>query len=280
MAAMLAEGVKFRTRQRGYERLETRATSGEGSVRFVGISHVYRSGRGEIPALDDVSFDAREGEVTVVVGPSGCGKSTLLELAAGLLRPTQGMIFHGERLVAGPQRDVGMAFQQPGLFPWLTVRANVALGLVARGMSRKVARDAVSELLEVVGLGGFEEAYPHELSGGMAQRVGIARAFALRPRFLLLDEPFASVDAYTRLLLQRELLQLIKRERSTVLFVTHDINEAVFLGDCVVVLGRRPGRTLAVIPVVPSERDRRSAGYLEKTSQIMKLLGVETVGSE
>lgn len=238
------------------------------------VCHVYRRGQTEIEALTGVSIDVHGGEITVIVGPSGCGKSTLLDLVAGLNRPSSGIITRNGRPVVGPQKDIGYAFQRPALFPWLTVSANVTLGLVAQGMGRRAALESVGELLEVVGLKGFESAYPHELSGGMAQRVGIARAFARRPRLLLLDEPFASVDAYMRLILQQELLHLIAHAHSTVMFVTHDVNEAVFLGDKIVVLAPRPGRVLSVMTVSSGEKDRRSAAFAAKTAAILELLGV------
>lgn len=263
--------------ERTFSRSKGVLSPAEGAVvRVEEIGHVYGRGGRQITALKDVSFEAPASEVTVVVGPSGCGKSTLLDIVGGLARPTYGRVLRNGTEVSGPSSEVAMAFQQPALFPWLTVMGNITLGLEARGMRRREARDEVRGLVEMVGLSEFTGSYPHELSGGMAQRVGIARAFAMEPQLLLLDEPFASVDAYTRLTLQRELLQLIKRTLSTVILVTHDINEAVFLADRIIVMGTRPGRVLAAISVEPAEKDRKSAAFASKAAEIMELLGVDT----
>jgi ABC-type nitrate/sulfonate/bicarbonate transport system ATPase subunit len=167
-----------------------------------------------------------------------------------------------------------MAFQQPGLFPWMTVRQNVAIGLRTRGASRAEARQVADTFLDTVGLGDFKDAYPRHLSGGMAQRVGIARALALRPRLLLLDEPFAAVDAFTRLKLQQELLALLKRYRPTVMFVTHDVPEAIALGDLIVVMSQRPAGVQRIIRVAREERNRASAAYAHKLAETLECLGV------
>ena len=242
---------------------------------FDRIRHHYVSGSRRIEVLDDVSFTVPEGTVACVVGPSGCGKSTLLSLAAGLARPAGGTVsWAGAPVRIGPNPHLGMAFQQPGLFPWMTVRNNVAIGLTTRGRSRQDARKIADEFLQTVGLADFRDAYPSQLSGGMAQRVGIARALALRPRLLLLDEPFAAVDAFTRLKLQQEFKLLLKLDRPTVVFVTHDVSEAILLGDVIVVMSQRPASVLRIIPVDREDRNRASPAYARKLAEALECLGV------
>ncbi|HSC22282.1 MAG TPA: ATP-binding cassette domain-containing protein [Casimicrobiaceae bacterium] len=239
------------------------------------VFHRYVSAGREIDVLDDVSFRIDPGHVACVVGPSGCGKSTLLGLAAGLLHPSRGELrFDGAPVAIGRNRHLGMAFQQPGLFPWMSVRENVSIGLRTRGQSRRDARRIADEFLETVGLADFSDAYPSQLSGGMAQRVGIARALALRPRLLLLDEPFAAVDAFTRLKLQQEFKALLRLERPTVLFVTHDVPEAIALGDVIVVMSQRPASVQRIIPVAREDRDRASPAYARKLAETLACLGV------
>ena len=249
------------------------AMSGELAIDRV-YHHYIAAGR-RTDVLDDVSFRIPAGHVACVVGPSGCGKSTLLGLAAGLLRPSRGTVsWDGNRVRMGPNHDLGMAFQQPGLFPWMTVRQNVAIGLRTRGHARRDARRIADEFLETVGLAEFADAYPSHLSGGMAQRVGIARALALKPRLLLLDEPFAAVDAFTRLKLQQEFKALLKLNRPTVLFVTHDVPEALALGDVIVVMTQRPASVQRIIPVAREDRDRASPAYARKLAETLACLGV------
>jgi len=239
------------------------------------VSHEYVSPGRRTPALADVSFAIQAGRVCCVVGPSGCGKSTLLGLAAGLLSPSSGrIVWDGEAVRLGPNKHIGMAFQQPGLFPWLTVRENVAIGLRTRGLGRHEARRIAEEFLATVGLADFQDAYPSQLSGGMAQRVGIARALALQPRLLLLDEPFAAVDAFTRLKLQQELLALLRRYRPTVMFVTHDVAEAIAVGDMIVVMSARPASVLRIIPIDAADRNRASPAFARKLGETLECLGV------
>ena len=239
------------------------------------VSHEYVSAGRRTKALADVTFAIPAGHVCCVVGPSGCGKSTLLGLAAGLLSPSSGrLVFDGEAVRLGPNKHIGMAFQQPGLFPWLTVLQNVAIGLRTRGLPRREARRIAEEFLATVGLADFQDAYPSQLSGGMAQRVGIARALALQPRLLLLDEPFAAVDAFTRLKLQQELLALLRRYRPTVMFVTHDVAEAIAVGDMIVVMSARPASVLRIIPVDAADRNRASAAFAHKLGETLECLGV------
>lgn len=246
-------------------------------LEFDGISHTYVAANGTTPVLDDVRFSVGPGKVACVVGPSGCGKSTLLSLAAGLIAPTSGATrWRGQPVKPGTNLDLGMAFQQPGLFPWMTVRQNVAIGLTTRGSSRAEAQRQADGMLEKVGLSGFGDAYPRQLSGGMAQRVGIARALALRPRLLLMDEPFASVDAFTRLKLQAEFKSLLKLDNPAVLFVTHDVSEAILLGDFIVVMSPRPARVQTIIPIEREDRDRAGQGYARKLTEALQCLGVQT----
>ena len=249
--------------------------SGGGLLAFEDVAHTYLGGSRRTDVLRQISFAATPGQVVCVVGPSGCGKSTLLGFAAGLQRPTGGRVcWDGREVRLGPTDHLSMAFQQPGLFPWMTVRRNVAVGLETRGHKRRAALEVADAFLATVGLSEFRDAYPSQLSGGMAQRVGIARALALRPRLLLLDEPFAAVDAFTRIKLQRELKALLLHGRPTVLFVTHDVSEAILIGDVVVVLTNRPAVVHSVILVAPEDRNRASAAYGRKLSAVLECLGV------
>lgn len=242
---------------------------------FEHVVHHYVSGDRRVDVLNDVSFSVAPGTVACVVGPSGCGKSTLLSLAAGLQHPSGGAVrWNGSEVQLGPNSHLGMAFQQPGLFPWMTVRENVAIGLRTRGQPKRDAQRTADEFLEMVGLTDFSDAHPSQLSGGMAQRVGIARALALRPALLLLDEPFAAVDAFTRLKLQQEFNGLLKLSRPTVLFVTHDVSEAILLGDFIVALTQRPATVQRIIPVAREDRNRASPAYAQKLAETLECLGV------
>jgi len=212
--------------------------------------------RAPVRALQDFDIEVREGEFLSIVGPSGCGKSTFLSILLGLIRPDSGELdLHGQPIV-GPGTDRAMVFQEFGLLPWRSVQSNVELGLQLKGMAANARRDAAMHFIRMVGLLGFEHHYPHELSGGMKQRVGLARALATDPDVLLMDEPFAALDAQTRDLMQVELLRIWHDTRKTVLFVTHQIDEAVYLSDRVLVMTKRPGhakRSLAID--LPRPRD-------------------------
>lgn len=216
-----------------------------------------RRSYGDYAALKGVSFSVAEGEFAAIMGPSGCGKSTLLNLIAGLLTPTGGNVFF-EGLAGDSHPPTAMVFQEFALFPWRTVLGNIEFGLEERGVSAAERNERARKLIELVGLAGFEAKYPHQLSGGMRQRVGIARALAVEPAVLLMDEPFSALDAQTRQLLQIELLAIWERTRKTILYVTHNIQEAVFMADRVAVLSRRPGRLIAIVPV-DLKRPRREA---------------------
>ncbi|MFC8596920.1 ABC transporter ATP-binding protein [Isoptericola sp. NPDC057191] len=204
---------------------------------------------GTLVALEELSLDIADGELVTLVGPSGCGKSTLLDLVTGLSEPTSGHILLDGRPVTGPGLDRGIVFQQYALLPWRTAQANVELGLEARRLPKAQRRRIAREHLELVGLAGFEDRYPHELSGGMKQRVAIARSLAFDPEVLLMDEPFAALDAQTRESLQDELLRIWRATGKTIVFITHGIEEAVYLGQRVVVLTPRPGRVRTVLDV-------------------------------
>ena len=216
----------------------TAALGTDAAVRLTDVSKAYRTGRAALLALDEVSLTVRDGEFVCIIGASGCGKSTLLNLVAGLDKPTAGQIDTGGR-------RVGLMFQEPALFPWLTAGRNVELALRARGVPKSERRAKTAELLDAVRLGGFADKRPHELSGGMRQRVAMARALAQDADVLLMDEPFGALDAMTRDLLHDELERICAERTLTVLFVTHNVREAARLGDRVVVLSSRPGRVIA-----------------------------------
>jgi NitT/TauT family transport system ATP-binding protein len=208
-----------------------------------------------ICALDAVSLDVGHGETICLVGPSGCGKSTILNLIAGFLEPSEGDVRVKDRAVAGPGADRAVVFQADAVFPWLTVRENLEFGPRARGSLDANARTRIDHYLELMGLQGFADAYPKSLSGGMKKRVDVARAYVNRPEVILLDEPFGAVDDMTKSHLQRELMRLSVEDPTTSLFITHDIEEAIYLGDRVVVMTPRPGRVREVIEI-PYERPR------------------------
>jgi NitT/TauT family transport system ATP-binding protein len=253
------------------------------TVKINGISHIFQTKAGEIPALDDVSATISEGEFVSVVGPSGCGKSTLLRIVAGLITPTQGGIEIDGKSVEEPLGDAGFVFQKPVLFPWRTVTANVMFPYEMRAQrdrdlraKRAAYEKRARELLELVGLTGFEKSYPRELSGGMAQRVSICRALLLDPQVLLMDEPFGALDEFSRDRLNVELLRIWQETRKTVFFVTHHIPEAVFLSDRVLALSPRPGELLGDLTVdLPRPRTpevRETVEFLQETVRVRKHL--------
>ncbi|MDI2592140.1 ABC transporter ATP-binding protein [Pseudomonas sp. 681] len=231
---------------------------------------------GTFTALEQVSFEVPDQQFAVLVGPSGCGKSSLLYLTAGLAEPTSGEIYVGGQQVEGPGADRGMVFQSYTLFPWLTVRQNVEFGLKRRGMPATRRKEIVDYYVNEVGLAGFADNYAKQLSGGMMQRVAIARALANDPQILLMDEPFGALDSQTRLQMQQLLMRVWGNSKKTVLFVTHDIDEAILLGDRVYVMGAKPGRIKQILDV-PIERPRTldmvmERSFIEMKRQIFGLL--------
>ena len=226
----------------------------------------------EVRALEAVTLSIAAGELVTLVGPSGCGKSTLLRLLAGLDLPTAGELRVGDEPIAAPSAERGLVFQDPNLFPWLTVRRNIQAGLVARGLLRQ-QRHEVEFFLRLVGLEGFADVYPHQLSGGMAQRVALARALVNHPKVLLLDEPLGALDAFTRMRMQDEVLRLWRARGTTMLIVTHDIDEAIYMSDRIVVMTPRPGRVERIIDVpLPRPRQRNSPDFLALRAEILEEL--------
>jgi NitT/TauT family transport system ATP-binding protein len=251
---------------------------GDPKLAVIALSKTFYQGRlGRATSVleeIDLSIDARE--FVAIVGPSGCGKTTLLRIAAGLIPPSRGRVLVDGRPVLAPGRDRAMVFQDPALLPWRTVLGNMAYGVECFQVPAKQALDLARSWLQVVGLEGFESHYPHEISGGMRQRVNLARALAVDPEILLMDEPFAALDAQTRETMQSELLGIWVRAPKTVVFVTHDIGEALYLADRVVVLTARPGRVREIVPVtLPRPRDhsiRRTAWFRDCEDHIRHLL--------
>ena len=234
------------------------AVTRSAKIAIEAVSKTFDTKRGRPHlAVSDISLDVSEGEFVSVLGPSGCGKSTLLYIVGGFVAPSTGSVTVGGRPVTGPGPDRGPVLQEFALFPWKTVLGNVMYGLKQQGVAKAQAQARVRELLAMVHLSGYESFYPKELSGGMKQRVAIARTLAYQPSILLMDEPFGALDAHTRTRLQNDLLAIWERDRKTVLFVTHSVEEAVFLSDRVVMITRSPGRVKEIIPIdLPRPRDR------------------------
>jgi NitT/TauT family transport system ATP-binding protein len=243
-----------------FERLVQRPVA----LEVVGLTKKFESSRGVITALDDVSFSVHKRELMCVIGPSGCGKSTLVRILAGLETPTAGEVRVNGSPVSGPGPDRGMVFQGYTLFPWQTVKQNVMFGPRMAGKSAYSAESEAREWIALVGLSKFENAYPHQLSGGMKQRVAIARALANQPRVLFMDEPFGALDAQTRCKMQAHLLDIWKNVDITIVFITHDLDEAVFLSDRILVLDANPGRIREVVEV-PVPRPRSEAQLFDPT---------------
>ena len=226
-----------------------------------------------LAVLDDINLDVGDGEFLCLLGPSGCGKSTLLSTLAGFLSPTSGEVRIDGQIVRGPDPRRIFVFQERGVFPWLTVEGNIGFGLFKVSRSERERR--ISHYIKMVGLEGFEKAYPPELSGGMKQRLEVARALAVNPDMLFLDEPFGALDSITRLIMRGELLRIWEAERKTIIFVTHDIDEAVQLADRVAVMSARPGRIQQIVNIdIPHPRDINSPRYLELRSGIFDQIGL------
>ncbi|SEP27823.1 ABC transporter ATP-binding protein [Propionispora vibrioides] len=260
---------------------QSQGSAGDDKIVARNIRRVYTikqkgdGGLSEFEAIKQLDLTVKQGEFLVIVGPSGCGKSTFLDMVAGLAKPSSGEIFIDGRLITGPDLDRGIVLQGYALFPWRTVRKNVEFGLEVKKVPPKERREISQKYIELVGLKNFEERYPHELSGGMKQRVAIARALAYDPEVLLMDEPFAAVDAQTRETLQEELLRIWEKTKKTIIFVTHGIDEAVFLGDRVAVMTANPGTIKEVVDInLPRPRDgiRSSAEFGWIRHKIWQLL--------
>lgn len=245
-------------------------------LRADGVSMVFRGRDRDVEALGELSLEVPEGGFVSVVGPSGCGKTTFLRILAGLIQPNAGTVIVDGKEVTGPGSGCGLVFQQDNLLPWRTVVDNIGFGLQIRGVSTGDRNKIAQGYIELVGLIGFENNYPHELSGGMRQRANLARALAIDPAVLLMDEPFAALDAQTREIMQFELLRIWEKSRKTVLFVTHQIDEAIFLSDRVIVLGARPGRVRDLVDIrIPRPRSldtKRTVDFLGYVDRIWKQL--------
>ncbi|MDP1699446.1 MAG: ABC transporter ATP-binding protein [Aestuariivirga sp.] len=244
---------------------------------MVEVRHISKTYPGGVEALNDISIDFAEGQLTSLLGPSGCGKTTLLKIIAGLIPASSGEVMVDGRVVTGPGPERAFVFQDFALMPWANVMRNVAFGLELKGVARS-EREAVAEkYIASVGLKGFEKAYPHELSGGMRQRAGLARALAVNAKVLLMDEPFSAVDEQTRRKFQEDLLELIARERKTFLFVTHSIEEAVYVSDRIIILSHRPSQVSSIVePAIVRgggpDRIRRDPAYLDTVESIWQSL--------
>jgi len=249
-------------------------------LKAVNLTKIFDQGDRKVVALKDFNLEVRENEFTVIVGPSGCGKSTFLHIAAGFEKPTEGEILLDGKPVTKPGPDRGFVFQEPNLYPWRTVLGNIMFGLEVMGVPKKEAEKKAMEYVKMVGLTGFENAYPHTLSGGMKQRVGIARALAYDPEVLLMDEPFGALDAQTRKVMQRELIRIWEKTKKTVVFVTHSVIEAVYLADTIVVMTARPGRVKGIIDVdLPRPRNYTDKKYLSIREKVLNLLEEEVTKS-
>src|ERR1700751_1299560 len=248
------------------------------------VNHVYRPARGrEVLALDEVSLEVANREFVALLGPSGCGKSTLLYLIGGFLPVETGAILVDGKKVTGPGPDRGIVFQHFALFPWKTVRGNILYGLERQGMPKQEREKRAMDYIELVGLSGFEDSYPSQLSGGMKQRTAIARTLAFDPKILLMDEPFGALDAQTRGLMQGELLRIWQRTPKTVIFVTHDVQEAVYLADRVAVMSARPGRIKAVLDIHIDKTDPnvfKAKAFVDKVDEIWKLVKEEAIKAQ
>lgn len=245
------------------------------------VTVVFETAKGQVIAADRVSFQVSRGEFVCLLGPSGCGKSTVLNAIAGFATPFEGHLYVAGREVIGPGCERGMVFQQPNLFPWLSVRQNIAFGPRMLGQGRKEVAEAADSLIEMVGLVRFADAYPHTLSGGMQQRVALARALANRPSVLLMDEPFGALDAQTRIVMQEHLLKLWARIETTIVFVTHDVDEAIFLADRVLIMSAGPGRVKRDLKIhLPRPRAHTIAldpNYIALKEQCLDLIRTESL---
>jgi len=248
-------------------------TASDVKLRVEHVGMVFDRDGKSVSVLEDINLDVREGEFICLVGPSGCGKSTLLNVMGGFLFPTSGSVTIDREVVRGPDPRRILVFQERGVFPWLTVEGNIGFGLSK--LSATERNERIAHYVQMVRLHGFEHSYPSDLSGGMKQRLQVARALAVNPDILYLDEPFGALDSITRLIMREELLRIWQTERRTIIFVTHDIDEAVQLADRVVVLSSRPAKIQDVLTIdIPQPRNISSARYLEHRDDLLKKIGL------
>lgn len=249
----------------------------QGSITFTNIRKTFPpqiETEKTVIALEKINAEIYSGEFISLIGPSGCGKSTCLRLLAGLTLPDEGTIVLDGETIVGPGRDRGLVFQDPTLFPWLTVKENIAFGLKLKH-AKQQSEEQINYYMRLVGLEGFEKAYPHQLSGGMAQRVALARALVNHPKVLLLDEPFGALDAFTRLKMQDELLEIWRKRKTTTIMVTHDVEEAIYLSTRIFAMTPRPASLKEIIPIhqqLGSKRDRNSSAFIQAKENVMAIL--------
>ncbi len=241
-------------------------------IDFENVGRTYGSGASKFVALEGINLQVPDRQFMAIVGPSGCGKTTLMRMVAGLDYPTEGAVKVDGETITAPGPDRAVVFQQFALFPWKTVRENIAFGLKCKGVNGAAQAEAVARYVKLMGLGGHEDAFPHQLSGGMQQRVAIARSYAIEPKVLLMDEPFGALDAQTRTVMQEELVRICRGQPRTALFITHAVEEAVYLADRVVVMTRRPGRIREIIDIAPV---REAAGW-DRLSRIEEVMDQES----
>lgn len=254
--------------------------NGDTKIAIDNLRHTYYDlqANTQVHAIDGLNLAVQDGELMCVLGPSGCGKSTLLYIIAGLIRPTGGLIVVGGAPVKGPGPDRGMVFQEYALLPWKNVYDNIALGLSIQRVSATERKERIAQIIDLVSLGGFETKFPHELSGGMKQRVAVARTLVTKPKVMLMDEPFAAVDAQTRITLQEEVVRIWRATGQTILFVTHSVEEAVFLSSRVAILTRRPAKLKEIVEINLPREQRRGAPdreFIEISEHIMQSIREE-----
>lgn len=245
----------------------------ENTLKVQDVEKIFQINDEYLQAVEKTNAEIKKGEFISIVGPSGCGKSTLIRMISGLETPTSGEITLNDKKITKPSLDIGMIFQESRLYPWLSVEKNIEFGISDKKLSRAERKSRVKNLINLVGLNGFANALPKQLSGGMQQRASIARGLISNPKILLLDEPFGALDAFTRMNMQQELLKIWKQEKNTMILVTHDIDEAIFLSTKIIVMKDRPGSIKEVINVeLPQPRDRTSSEFMEIRKRIMKSL--------
>ena len=243
------------------------------TLKIQNIEKVFKINDEFLQAVESTSAEIKGGEFISIVGPSGCGKSTLIRMIAGLENPSAGEISFNDKVITKPSLDVGMIFQESRLFPWLSIEKNIEFGISDKSLKRSERKELVNNMIELVGLKGFGKALPKQLSGGMQQRASIARGLINNPKILLLDEPFGALDAFTRMNMQQELLKIWKQEKNTMILVTHDIDEAIFLSTRIFIMTERPGTIKDIIEVnLEGKRDRSSQKFIEIRSRILRAL--------